>query len=69
MIYNFRYAQSRLIPKAPGEFYLETLGYEVSFEVDGQGQASKMKVGGKEPGVGIGSATLLGREYHRIADT
>jgi hypothetical protein len=68
VIYNFRYAQSRLIPKAPGEFYLETLGYEVSFEVDGQGQASKMKIGGKEPGVGIGSATLLGREYHRIAD-
>jgi len=68
LIYNFRYDKSRLIPKAPEEFYLETLGYEVSFEADGRGQISKMKVGGKEPGVGIGSNTLLGREYHRITE-
>jgi len=66
VIYNFRYDKSRLIPKAPEEFYLETLGYEVFFEEDGRGQICKMKVGGKEPGVGIGSNTLLGREYHRI---
>ncbi len=69
VIYDFRYPRSNLIPKAPGEFYVETLGYELAFEVDGQGQVSKMKVGGKEPGVGIGALTLLGREFHRTGDT
>lgn len=68
VIYHFRHPRSHLIPKAPREFYVETLGYELSFEVNGQGRASKMKVGGKEPGVGIGSVTLLGREFHRVAD-
>jgi hypothetical protein len=68
VIYDCRYPRSTLIPKARGEFYVETLGYELSFEVDEQGRAIKMKVGGKEPGVGIGPITLLGREFHRIVE-
>lgn len=68
VIYNFRYPQSNLIPKALGEFYVETLGYELLFETDQNGQVEKMKVGGKEPGVGIGPITLLGRECYRLGD-
>jgi hypothetical protein len=68
VIYDFRYPRSPLIPKAKQEFYVETLGYELSFDVDEQSRVSQMKVGGQEPGVGIGSATLLGREYQRIQD-
>lgn len=68
VIYDFRYPKSNLIPKAPGEFYVETLGYELTFEADQEGKIRVMKVGGKEPAVGIGMATLLEREYHRIGN-
>lgn len=68
VIHDFRYPRSNLIPKATGEFYVETLGYELAFELDSESQVMKMKVGGKEPAVGIGPVTLLGREFHRIGD-
>lgn len=68
VIYGFRYPRSPLIPKVRGEFYVETLGYELFFEIDEQGRAMKMRVGGKEPGVGIGSVTLLEREFQRVED-
>lgn len=68
IIYDFRYHRSPLIPKAPGEFYVETLGYELFFEIDEQARTIKMKVGGKEPSVGIGPITLLEREFHRIVE-
>lgn len=68
VIHDFRYPKSKLIPKATREVYVETLGYELAFETDSESQVMKMKVGGKEPAVGIGPVTLLGREFHRIWD-
>lgn len=68
VLYDFRYPKSDLILKAADEFYVQTLGYQLTFETDRKGKIRMMKVGGKEPAVGIGTATLLGREFHRVGN-
>jgi hypothetical protein len=65
-LFDFRYPQSELILVSPEVFEVQPLGYELAFERSERGTIRLFKVGGREPGIGIGDRTLLGRTYQRI---